>query len=261
MTTAATWIAHQLDKRAPHTGAMPTALRPAHLDAGYDLQDEVSALMAAAGHGRAIGWKVGSTTPAMQQLLRVPQPAAGRMFTSSLLAPGIEVDHRRYRRPAVECEIAVRLARSLDARDGPVTLDAVAEAVDTLHPAIELVDDRYGDFALAGAPLMVADHFFHTGLVLGAPVDGWRDLDLAALRGSTWVDGQERLVGHGADVLGHPFHSVAWLAGHLARRGRRLEAGEIITTGSLPLPLWAQPGQHVEIRIAHLGRVDLRFSP
>ena len=50
MTTAATWIAHQLDQRAPHTGTMPTALRPAHLDAGYDLQDEVSALMAAAGH-------------------------------------------------------------------------------------------------------------------------------------------------------------------------------------------------------------------
>lgn len=260
MTTAATWIAHQLDQRAPHTGAMPAALRPVDLDAGYDLQDEVSALMTATGHGPVIGWKVGSTTPAMQQLLRVPQPAAGRMFTSSLLRPGIEVDFGRYRRPAVECEMAVRLARPLDGRNGPVTLDAVADAVETLHPAIELVDDRYGDFAQTGAPLMVADHFFHSGLVLGTPVDGWRGLDLAALRGSTWVDGQERLAGHGADVLGHPFHSVAWLASHLARRGRRLEAGEIITTGSLPLPLWAQPGQHVEILIEHLGRVDLRFS-
>jgi hypothetical protein len=72
MTTAAIWVVNQLDQRAPHAGAIPHALRPAHLDAGYDLQDEVSALMTAAGHGPAIGWKgVCATTPAMQQLLCV----------------------------------------------------------------------------------------------------------------------------------------------------------------------------------------------
>jgi 2-keto-4-pentenoate hydratase len=260
MNDAARWIVERLAQPAPHIGAMPPALRPADLQAGYDLQDEVSALMTASGHGKPIGWKVGSTTPAMQHLLKVPQPAAGRMFESSRLAPGSDVLFARYRRPAVECEIAVRLGRPLDARDGEPSLQEVAAAVETLHPAIELVDDRYGDFTQAGAPLMVADHFFHSGLVLGEAVTGWRDLDLASLRGSTWVNGEERLVGRGADVLGHPLRSVAWLAGHLANRGRRLEAGDVVTTGSLPLPLWAEPGQQVEIRIEHLGRVGLRFS-
>jgi 2-oxo-3-hexenedioate decarboxylase/2-keto-4-pentenoate hydratase len=260
MNDAATWITHTLAQRAPCVGAMPAALRPTSLDAGYALQAHVTALLSAGGHGPTIGWKVGSTTPSMQALLGVPQPAAGRMFTSSLIARGSEVDFGRYRRPAVECEIAVRLSRPLDARDSPLAMDAVVAAIDTVHPAIELVDDRYGDFALAGAALMVSDHFFHSGLVLGEAVPAWRHLDLAALRGSTWVDGEERLVGRGADVLGHPLNSVIWLASHLARQGRRLEAGEIITTGSLPLPLWALPGQRVEIRIEHLGGVDLRFT-
>ncbi|MFM8768562.1 MAG: 2-keto-4-pentenoate hydratase, partial [Rubrivivax sp.] len=244
----------------PDIGSMPSPLRPPDLDAGYALQDHVAELMSLRGHGATIGWKVGSTTASMQTLLGVPQPAAGRMFESSLLPAGVILDFGRYRRPAVECEVAVRLGQALDARSGALTLEDVAQAVETVHPAIELVDDRYGDFAQAGAALMVSDHFFHTGLVLGDPVPAWRDLDLAAIRGSTWVDGEEKLVGTGADVLGHPLRSVIWLAGHLARRGRHLEAGEIISTGSLPLPCWAQPGQHIEIRIEGLGRVGLRFS-
>lgn len=260
MQDAARWITDTLARRAPHTAAMPEALRPRDLDAGYALQGEVSRMMVQQGHGEPIGWKVGSTTASMQQLLQVPQPAAGRMFGSSLLPAGQDIDFGRYRRPAVECEIAVRLARPLDARAGVLTREDVVAAIDSLHPAIELVDDRYGDFVAAGAPLMVADHFFHSGLMLGEAVADWRTLDLAALCGSTWVDGEERLVGRGADVLGHPLNSVLWLATHLGRRGRRLEAGEIVTTGSLPLPWWAQAGQQVEIRIERLGSVALRFS-
>ena len=256
----ATWIVDALARRAPDVGAMPTALRPADLAAGYDLQDRVSALQTARGAGAPIGWKVGSTTPAMQRLLGVPQPVAGRMFEASRIAPGALVDFGRWRRPAVECEIAVRLARPLDARDGPLSIDDVKAAVDSVHPAIELVDDRYGDFAAAGAALMASDHFFHAGLVLGDAALHWRDLDLAALRGSTWVDGREALTGTGADVLGHPLNSVVWLASHLAARGQRLEAGEIVSTGSLPLPCWAAPGQHIEIRIESLGAVGVRFS-
>jgi 2-keto-4-pentenoate hydratase len=260
MIDAATWIAQTLDLHAPDIGAIPAALRPPDLDAGYALQDRVTALMSSRGRGATIGWKVGSTTASMQRLLGVPQPAAGRMFESSLLSAGATIAFRRYRRPAIECEVAVRLGQPLDARDGALTIEAVAQAIDTVHPAIELVDDRYGDFVQAGAPLMVSDHFFHAGLVLGDPVPSWRELDLAAVRGCTWVDGQEKLAGTGADVLGHPLKSVVWLAGHLARRGQRLEAGEIISTGSLPLPCWAQAGQHIEIRIEGLGRVGVEFS-
>jgi 2-keto-4-pentenoate hydratase len=257
---AAIWIADALEQPAPYVGAMPPALRPQDLPAGYALQERVTALLTARGRGATIGWKVGSTTPAMQRLLGVAQPVAGRMFEASLIAPGALVDFGRYRRPAVECEIAVRMARPLDARDGKPSLADVMAAVESVHPAIELVDDRYGDFAAAGAALMASDQFFHAGLLLGAAVPHWRSLDLASLRGATWVDGRETLVGNGADVLGHPLHSVAWLAGHLAAQGRRLEAGEIVSTGSLPLPCWAAPGQHIEIRIESLGPVSVRFS-
>lgn len=257
---AARWMADCVNRPAPFVAGLPAALKPRTVEEGYALQDLVSQRLSETGRGQTIGWKVGSTTAAMQGLLGVPEPAAGRMFESSLIAAGSTVRHDHYRRPAVECEVAVRLARPLDARRHPVTLAQVRDAIGSVHPAIELVDDRYGDFAAVGAPLMIADQFFHAGLLLGAAVPDALDLDFAALQGATWVNGEQRLTGKGSDVLGHPFQSIVWLAQHLASRGHRLEAGEIVTTGSLPLPYWAQAGDRVRIRIEHLGEVGIQFS-
>ena len=39
--------------------------------------------------------------------------------------------------------------------------------------------------------------------------------------------------GHGRDILGHPFNSVAWLATQLASRGVGLKAGQVVMTGSV----------------------------
>jgi 2-keto-4-pentenoate hydratase len=261
MTRAtAEWILGRLAARPPYLGDMPAELRPADMAEAYAVQDRLAERLTADGAGPAIGWKIGSTTPAMQKLLGVPEPAAGRMHRRSLIEDGTIVPFGRYRRPAVECEIAIRLARPLDARAARLGRDEVAAAIGTLHPAIELVDDRYGDFAAAGAPLMICDNFFHAGLVLGPAAPDWQALDLAALRGTTLVDGVEKLAGRGADVLGHPFNAVVWLAERLARLDRRLERGELITTGSLPLPYWAAAGESIEIRIEGIGGVRLGFS-
>ena len=56
------------------------------------------------------------------------------------------------------------------ARPEPYGRDEMAGAVAAMMAAIELVDDRYVDFATIGAPTLVADNAFDAGSVLGAPV-------------------------------------------------------------------------------------------
>ncbi len=82
--------------------------------------------------------------------------------------------------------------------------------------------------------------------------------DLAAATGVTIVSGVEAGRGVGADVLGHPFEAVLWLAGHLATLGRRIEAGETVLTGSLVETRWLQAGDTARIAIDGLGEVALR---
>ena len=43
----------------------------------------------------------------------------------------------------------------------------------------------------------------------------------------------------------------------LASTGERIEAGQIVMTGSLPLPHWAAQGQHIEISIDGLGTAEV----
>jgi 2-oxo-3-hexenedioate decarboxylase/2-keto-4-pentenoate hydratase len=196
---------------------LPPTAHPADAAAGYAVQAAVHARLAGPLGGR-VGWKIGCTTAVMQAYLGIPSPCAGGIFAADLRADGAVIAPAERLRPGVECEIAVRLARDLDARSGPVGPAAVAAALDC---------------AASRLP------------------------DLAAVAGTTVVDGAVAGHGTGADVLGHPLAAVAWLAGHLAARGGCLRAGEIVLCGSLVRTVWLAPGQRATIAVEGLGRVSV----
>lgn len=239
---------------------LPPELTPADQTAAYAIQSRLRRRLSAAGRGDLVGWKVGSTTQAMQALLAVPAPAAGAILAKSVLASPARLAHDAFRRVGVECEMAMVLALDLAPKGKPVERAEAERAVGALHVAMEIVDDRYGDFRAVGAPTMIADDFFHAAIVLGPAAPNWRSLDLADLAGVTTVNGKEAQRGRGADVLGHPMNSLVWLANRLAEVGEVLRAGQIVMTGSLTLPHWAAKGDAVTIAIESLGEVSVVFE-
>jgi 2-keto-4-pentenoate hydratase len=252
---AAEWLAARR-RAGKAVGDWPAELKPATEAAGYRVQARVMGLLQPLW-GAPAGWKIGVTTKAMQDYLGIAAPIAGRMPALYRRAPGAHVRHAAYCRIGVETEIALVLKAPLE---GPVTADEAARALGAIHPAIELVDDRYGgDYAGVGVPAIVADFAFHAGFVLGEPVAGWEKIDLGAVRGRTRANGKIMGEGFGRDVMGHPLNSLAWLANRLAEMGQRLEPGEVVMTGSLPLPYWAKDGDRIQSEIERLGKVTLEF--
>lgn len=238
---------------------VPAADTPATIDDGYAVQAALHDFLAAAGQGETAGWKVGATTAGMQTYLGVEGPAFGRMMSANRLQAGSPVSPGGFCNPGIECEIAVRIGA--DAADTPYTRDSVGGIVDAVLPAIEIVENRYGDFLRRGTPLLIADDFFHKAFVPGAEVSDWQGIDLAAVRGRSLVDGVERGAGSGADVMGHPFEAVAWLANALAARGHRLAAGQTVLTGSVAPVVWLETFPcDVAIELSGLGAVSLRFG-
>jgi 2-oxo-3-hexenedioate decarboxylase/2-keto-4-pentenoate hydratase len=130
----------------------------------------------------------------------------------------------------LEFEIAVRLKRDLVPQGAP-SLVEVAAAVEAVCPAIEIIDDRRADYRALDVLSLIADNSWNAGIVLGDFVPAWPDL--ATIVGEVFVDGTALDRGKGGDVLGHPFHPVAWLAGHLAAQGGGLRAGDVVMTGSI----------------------------
>lgn len=239
---------------------LPGSCRPADEPAAYAVQDALHAALSAAGYGALVGHKIGCTTPVMQRFLDIPNPCAGGVFAPTVHHLAAEFRHSDFLHVGVECEIAVRLAQDLPAAGAPCDRRAAGAAVGACMAAIEVVDDRYGDYRTLDVPTLIADDFFNAACVLGAPVETWRDLDLAGVRGRMTINGAEVGTGTGCDILGHPLAALAWLANALVGRGRCLHAGEFVLLGSVVETRWVAAGDLVEVAIEGLGSACARFA-
>lgn len=231
-------------------------LRPATLEAGYDVQDRLAARLG----WPTVGWKIGATNEAAQRLLGADAPFAGRLFAPHVQQSPTVLGLDRYvHHPLVECEVGVLLGADLDV--GPFTIDSVAEAVAAVVPTIEVVEFRFADRVAAGLPSVMADNGGAADLVVGEPTVDWHGLDLAALDLRLVVDGAEVAEGTGAAALGHPLAALAWLAQHRLDRGDPLRAGDLVSTGTCTGAVPAVPGSVTVHDAGVLGEVRITWGP
>jgi 2-keto-4-pentenoate hydratase len=257
-TARACFATHrQRDRYRP----LDAALRAGPLDDAYRIQDALQRLMQEAGRGEIAGWKIALTSKAMQQMTGVDQPAAGAIFSKVVHPSPARVDLDAYHHLGVEFEVAVRLAEALPASAGPWTRASVAGRVAACMPAFELVEDGHADYATLDAFTLIAQNTWNGGVVLGAPVTDWRGLDLETAVTRCWIDDAPAGQGKTGDAMGHPFEAVAWVANLLNRRGRQLERGMLVMTGSSITTKFPSPGERVRFAIDGLGEVSLSAAP
>lgn len=238
---------------------LASAVAPADPAEGYQVQFAAHRLMASR-FGRRVGWKIGATTKVMQEWLAIDHPCGGGVLEAGLREDGGTFVAADCIKPMVETEIVARLSADLPARAGGHDRESVAAAVASLHPGIELVDDRYDGFAAVGVPALIGDDFFQAGAVIGAAAPDWRALDLPALRGRVTISGEARGEGVGAAMMGHPLAALAWLANTLNAVGTALRAGEFVFLGSVVAPQPVVAGDRVEVAFDGLGRVGVSFA-
>ena len=235
-------------------------VRKAPLDDAYRIQDALHRLMTDAGRGEIAGWKIALTSKAMQQMTGVDQPVAGAIFSSVVLASGARVDLAAYHHLGVEFEAAVRLGDDLPASGGPWTRASVASRMAACIPAFELVEDGDADYKNLDAFTLVAQNTWNGGVVLGAPVTSFRDVNLETAVTRCWINGEPGGQGKTGDALGHPFEAVAWLANLLNRRGRMLGRDMIVMTGSSITTKFPARGDRIRFAIDGLGEVSLEVT-
>src|SRR5205814_6036348 len=145
-------------------------------------------------------------------------------------------------------------------RSTPYTVQQVLDAVDTLHPTIEIPDSRFSDFAGAGEAQLIADNACAHLFVLGpATTSDWRALDLVEQRPVVTMRGRQ-FIGHGKNVLGDPRIALTWLANELRQLGVTLKAGRVVTTGTCHAPLPIQAGDFFEADFGSIGKVSVTFK-
>jgi 2-oxo-3-hexenedioate decarboxylase/2-keto-4-pentenoate hydratase len=242
-------------------GPVPATARPRNIDEAYATQEAFQKLSTEM-HGAIAGYKIAATTQVMQQMLGLNEPLAGALFARTMYQSPATVRASDYVRLGVECEIAVQLGAGLPAARGAYSREEVGQAVAAVMAAFELVDDRQADYAQLTANVfsVIADNVWNAGIVLGVPVADWRPLDLAAARGTMRINDTIVGEGHGRDVMGHPLEALTWLVNMLAKRGKSLPQGTIITTGSVIPTKFVRPGDRVHLSVDGLGEASLRVE-
>jgi 2-keto-4-pentenoate hydratase len=247
-------LAARREGRAIET--LPPDCRPVDLDEGYRIQDAFVALS-----GKAVsGFKIGATSDRAQAYLEINVPFTGCVLQGDLYQSPARLPAGDFIFRLIEPEFAFRLGRDLPSRDAAYDRLEVADAVESLHPAIEIVTSGLQDWRRQGAAALVADNGVDGGLVLGPACAEWRGLDLPGHAVSLAVNGAQAGSGVGANALGDPLIALAWLAGDLSRRGRGLEAGQVVTTGVVTPFVELQAGDSAVADFGTLGEVQLTFD-
>jgi 2-keto-4-pentenoate hydratase len=248
-------------ERREQFAPLPPELAPRDAEEAYAIQDCYVARRAER-LGVIAGYKIALSSREMQRFVGVDAPQAGVMLASTLHRTPASVRAADYVRLIVEFEIAVEMAADLPAADAPYTRERIAPFVRAVMPALELADDRNADYGqLARHPLeLIADNAWNEGAVLGVPIEDWRAIDLAAVRGVATINGRVVGEGMGAAAMGHPLEAVTWIANHLAAHGRGLVFRDVVITGSIITTKTVRAGDLVRFSVAQLGEVELRVD-
>jgi len=237
----------KLDNLKPH-------LRPTSRAEGYAIQAALEAPST-----RLYGWKIAATSEAGQKHINVDGPMAGRILRETVIPDGGTASMTGNEMRVAEPEFAFRMKVDLPPRSLPYTVQEVLDAIDTLHPAIEIPDSRFADFVSAGAAQIIADNACAHLFVLGpATPSNWRALDLVEEKPAITLRGKQ-FIGHGKNVLGDPLLALTWLVNELRQLGITLTAGQVVTTGTCHPPLPIQSGDLIEADFGSIGKVSVAF--
>ena len=232
----------------------PEELRTLTLAEAYAVQDALVELREAAGARRS-GWKLGITSPVKQRVMGIAHPLFGRMFEDGARASRSRVDLAAFIAPRTEPELAIGLATEIDPS---MDRAALARAVAWIAPAIEITDSRYRSGTRTAVEL-VADNTSSAGYVIGPRIAAGDAPPYEALPADLVRNGSVVQHGSTADVLDHPLNALSALAVHLASRGLRARAGDVILSGAITDAIPVAGGDTVGTRIAGLGIAAVTF--
>jgi 2-oxo-hept-3-ene-1,7-dioate hydratase len=172
------------------------------------------------------------------------------------------VPARRFIQPRIEAEILFKVHSSLE---GKVTRDEVLAATEFVAPSIEILDTRIlrADPASGRTRNVcdtISDNAANAGIVLGPQRHGPGDFDLRWVGSIVACNGEVEETGLGAGVLNDPVAGIVWLVRRLGEYGQRVEAGQIVLSGSFIRPVECPSGSQIRADFGPFGEVEIGFE-
>jgi 2-oxo-hept-3-ene-1,7-dioate hydratase len=243
-------------------GLLSLEFPQATMDDAYRVQAALAKRKAASGL-TIKGWKIGLTSKAMQSALSIDIPDSGILFDDMFFADGGTVPADRFIQPRIEAEIAFVMKAPLAGPD--ISIDDVLDATDHITPALEILDTRIERMNKETGKIRtffdtISDNAANAGIVVGGRVTGPREADLRWIGAIVSRNGEVEETGLGAGVLDHPAKGIVWLATRLHQYGMRIEAGQVVLSGSFIRPVECRHGDEIVSDFGRYGTIRISFA-
>lgn len=252
----------EADKTRTQIGILSQRYPEMDMDDAYAVQDRLVALQVA--DGRTVkGWKIGLTSRAMQDALKIDIPDSGVLLDDMFFDNDGTVPKNRFIQPRIEAEIAFVLKSDL--KGSGITRDDVLAATDYVVPSLEILDTRIlradpKTGAIRKVFDTIADNAANAGIVLGSQQHDPKSQDLRWVGAIVKRNGIVEETGLGAGVLDDPATGIVWLVERLANFDQGLKAGEVVLSGSFIRPIEAPSGSHITADFGDFGAVSCYFE-
>jgi 2-keto-4-pentenoate hydratase len=188
----------------------------------------------------------------MQELMGIDHPCGGMIYARTVHASPYRLRLSDHMHVVLEFELAVRVGRTLAKKATPWSREEVRAEVTEVMAAYELIEDRNAVYKETRPVTLVADNAWNAGIVLGRPVRVPPAMDLNGLLGRLTMPGGVR-EGRTDDPMG----ALAWCVNLAADRGRPLEAGQVVITGSVIPTLPIAAGESFTFTLDGIGSVEI----
>ncbi|MBP2160213.1 MULTISPECIES: 2-keto-4-pentenoate hydratase [Asticcacaulis] len=237
---------------------------PSKLEDSYAIQERAIKLW----DRPVIGWKIGRLAPE-KQAEHGTERLAGPIFAPTFK----DYDGAAVTLPvftggfaAVEAEYVFRIAHDTDPAKTEYSEEEALRLIDGLFAGIEMAGSPLATINKLGPTVVASDFGNNFGLILSERLAEFdSDSTVATLspdavkayKARTEIDGQ--VVGEGGlfTMPGGPLKAIAWLAGHLAGRGRPLTKGQLISSGATTGIHDIAAGQTSRVIFSTEGRADI----
>jgi 2-keto-4-pentenoate hydratase len=201
--------------------------------------------------GKVVGYKAGLTTKAVQERFNAKAPVAGVLLEGMILKDGSSVPAAYGARPVWEADML--LVVKDEGVNQAKTPEEALRHISGMRPFIELPDLMLAPSEkLDGTQLMAINVAARLG-VAGAEVPLEASPETVKALAETKIvatdaTGATLAESTGAAALGNPLNVVVWLVDELAKSGKKLSAGDLISVGSFTPLTPPKPGQEITVR-------------
>jgi len=221
------------------------------IDEAYLIQKAVIDMKIHGGQ-QLTGVKMGFTSKAKMEQMGVHDMIFGLLTNEMAYENHGEVLIGKFIHPRAEPEIAFFIKKDITEE---VTLENVSDYIESVAPAIEIIDSRYKDFKFSLTDV-VADNCSSAGYVIGDSLSA--DTNLKDLKIELKVDGETVQTGSSNAILDNPLASFVAAARLAKQYDIFLEKGMILLAGAATAAIYIEKNQTISAEIEGMKTVSFK---